>query len=241
LSSLTDEEHVGSLLHSTAARGPVRASTTAATQRTSPRAERAIEPSAMREQLKKAMPLPFGDMSDHAKQILTDSFGRVRELVIGLTDRLTDEIASYRPDPRANSIAWLIWHLSRVQDDHVADLAQVEQVWPQWRERFALPFGRWATGYGQGPTEVAAVRASGDLLSGYHQAVHELTMRYVAGITPAELERIVDTRWDPPVTAAVRLVSVIGDTMQHLGQAAYVRGLAERRDSAWHQSGAAER
>jgi Protein of unknown function (DUF664) len=187
------------------------------------------------------VPLAFGDMSDHAKQILADSFGRVRELVIELTDRLTDDIAGYRPDPGANSIAWLIWHLSRVQDDHVADLAQVEQVWPQWRERFALPFGRWATGYGQGPTEVAAVRASGDLLSGYHQAVHELTMRYVAGITPAELERIVDTRWDPPVTAAVRLVSVIGDTMQHLGQAAYVRGLAERRDSAWHQSGAAER
>src|SRR5215217_9138952 len=241
LSSLTDEEHVGSLLRSTAARGPVRATTTAATQRTSPRAERAIESSAMREQLKRRMPLPFGDMSDHAKQILADSFGRVRELVIELTDRLTDDIANYRPDPGANSIAWLIWHLSRVQDDHVADLAQAEQVWPQWRERFALPFGRWATGYGQGPTEVAAVRASGDLLSGYHQAVHELTMRYVARITPAELERIVDTRWDPPVTAAVRLVSVIGDTMQHLGQAAYVRGLAERRDSAWHQSGAAER
>ena len=77
-----------------------------------------------------------------------------------------------------------------------------------------------------GPQEVASVSVSGDLLSGYHQAVHELTLRYVDGITAAELDRIVDTRWDPPVTAAVRLVSVIGDTMQHLGQAAYVRGLA---------------
>ncbi len=65
--------------------------------------------------------LAFGVMSDHAKQILVDAFGRVRELVIDLTDGLTDEIASYRPDPEANSIAWLIWHLSRVQDDHVAD------------------------------------------------------------------------------------------------------------------------
>ena len=187
------------------------------------------------------MPLPFGDMSDHAKQLLVDAFGRIRELVIDLTDGLTDDIATYRPDPGANSISWLIWHLSRVQDDHVADLAQVEQVWPEWRERFALPFGKWATGYGQGPADVAAVRANGDLLSGYHQAVHEFTMRYVDSITTTELERIVDTRWDPPVTAAVRLVSVIGDTMQHLGQAAYARGLAERRDSAWHQSGAADR
>jgi Protein of unknown function (DUF664) len=171
-------------------------------------------------------------MTEHAQNILVDAFGRVRELVTDLTDGLTDQIATYRPDPEANSIAWLIWHLTRIQDDHVADLAHVEQVWPEWRERFGLPFGKWATGYGQGPREVAAVRASSKLLGQYHGAVHQLTLRYLDGITPAELDRIVDTRWDPPVTAAVRLVSVIGDTMQHLGQAAYVRGLAERRDRA---------
>jgi hypothetical protein len=185
--------------------------------------------------------LPFRDMTEHAKRILIDAFDRVRELVIDLTDDLTEEIATYRPDPRANSIAWLIWHVSRIQDDHVADLAQVEQAWVEWRERFELPFGKWATGYGQGPEEVAAVRVSGDLLADYHSAVHDLTLRYLESITAEELDRIVDTRWDPPVTAAVRLVSVIGDTMQHLGQAAYVRGLAQRRDSAWHQSRAADR
>jgi hypothetical protein len=185
--------------------------------------------------------IAFTDMTEHAKQILADAFGRVRELVIDLTDQLTDEIATYRPDPEANSIAWLIWHLTRIQDDHVADLAQGEQVWPQWRERFGLPFSKWATGYGQSPKEVAAVRTSGDLLADYHGAVHDLTMSYLDGITAEELDRIVDTRWDPPVTAAVRLVSVIGDTMQHLGQAAYVRGLAERRESAWHESSAADR
>ena len=180
-------------------------------------------------------------MTDHAKQILVEAFGRVRQLVVGLTDGLTDEIAFYRPDPGGNSIAWLVWHLSRIQDDHVADLAQVEQVWPEWRERFGLPFEKWATGYGQSPDEVAKVRVSGDLLGEYHQDVHELTMRYLDDITPDELDRIVDTRWDPPVTAAVRLVSVIGDTLQHLGQAGYVRGLAERRDSVWHSQSAADR
>jgi len=180
-------------------------------------------------------------MTDHAKQILVDAFGRIRELVIDLTDGLTDEIGTYRPDLGANSIAWLVWHLSRVQDDHVAGVAQVEQVWSEWRERFGQPFGKWATGWGQSPEDVAAVRVSGDLLSGYHQAVHDLTLRYLDSITAAELDRIVDTRWDPTVTASVRLVSVIGDTMQHAGQAAYVRGLAERRDSAWHQPGAADR
>jgi hypothetical protein len=208
---------------------PLRATTTAADSKRDPRAAQ------------KNGALAFSDMSDHVKQILVDAFGRVRELVTDLTDGLTDEIASYRPDPAANSIAWLIWHLSRVQDDHLADLAQVEQVWPEWRDRFGLPFSAWATGYGHSPEDVAAVRVSSGLLGGYHQAVHELTLHYVDGITAAELDRIVDTSWDPPVTAAVRLVSVIGDTMQHLGQAAYVRGLAQRRDSAWHEPGAADR
>jgi Protein of unknown function (DUF664) len=180
-------------------------------------------------------------MTDHAKQLLVDAFGRVRDRVIDLTDGLTDEVATYRPDPGANSIGWLVWHLSRIQDDHVAGLAQVDQAWAAWRERFGLPFSRWATGYGQDPQQVAAVRASGDLLAGYHGAVHELTMSYLDDINPEELDRIVDTRWNPPVTAAVRLVSVIGDTLQHLGQAAYVRGLASRRDSAWHESSAADR
>jgi hypothetical protein len=82
-------------------------------------------------------------MAEHVKQILADAFGRVRELVIDLTDGLTDDIAIYRPDPEANSIAWLLWHLGRGQDHQVAELAQVEQVWPQWRERFGLAQGPW--------------------------------------------------------------------------------------------------
>ena len=176
-----------------------------------------------------------------AQQLLIDAFDRIRELVINLTDGLTSEIAGYRPDDRSNSISWLIWHLTRIQDDHLAQLAQTDQVWDRWREDFKLPFDPRATGYGQTAEEVGLVRVAGELLGGYHRDVHELTRSYLDGITADELARVIDTRWDPPVTAAVRLVSVIGDALQHLGQAAYVRGLAERRASAWHQSGAADR
>ena len=77
-------------------------------------------------------------MTDHAQQILADAFGRVRELVIDLTDGLTDEIATYRPDPGANSIAWLIWHLSRIQDDHVAGLARSSRRGPRGRRGLAF-------------------------------------------------------------------------------------------------------
>ncbi len=166
--------------------------------------------------------------NDAVRDLLIDSFSRVRDLVVELSDGLTEDDSAFRPDPGANSPGWLLWHLTRIQDDHVAALAGVSQAWPTWRDRFGLPFSDWATGYGQGPDEVAAVRVSGDLLAGYHADVHELTLRYVEQIDDDELARVVDTSWDPPVTAAVRLVSVLGDVLQHLGQVGYVRGMAER-------------
>lgn len=175
-----------------------------------------------------------------ARALLEDLFDRIRELVVDLTDDLSDEAGSWRPDPGANTIAWLLWHSTRVQDDHIADVAGVEQCWPAWRDRFALPFDEWATGYGQSTEEVGQVRVPAELLAGYHADVDQLTRRYLASLTREELERIVDTRWDPPVTAAARLVSVVGDLQQHLGQAAYVRGMVQRRDRAWHTAGAAD-
>ncbi|MFP5283989.1 MAG: mycothiol transferase [Actinomycetes bacterium] len=175
-----------------------------------------------------------------SRALLVDAFGRAQEQMQELTATLPDDLAGYRPDREANSIAWLLWHLTRIQDDHVAGLAGIEQVWPAWRERFGLPFPVDDTGYGHTADQVSQVRADGELLGGYYAEVHAATLRYLDGLTAEELERVVDTRWDPPVTAAVRLVSVIGDVMQHLGQAAYVRGLAERRARAWREPSAAD-
>lgn len=163
-----------------------------------------------------------------AAAILTDAFGRIHELVGQVTDGLTAETATFRPDADANTIAWLVWHLSRVQDDHVADAAGVEQVWPRWRERFALPFEDDATGYGQSSEDVGHVQVDGTLLAAYHEEVDASTTRYLESLTDSELARVVDDSWDPPVTVAARLVSVVGDCLQHLGQASYVRGLADR-------------
>ncbi len=167
--------------------------------------------------------------SPAASGLLVDSFERVRALVSGYTDGLSVEVATFRPDDQANPIGWLLWHLSRVQDDHMADLAGVEQVWPAWRERFGLPFEPDETGYGHRAEDVIEVRVSGGLLASYHADVHALTMRYLERIDADELARVVDTRWDPPVTAGARLVSVLSDVSQHLGQVGYVHGLAGRR------------
>ena len=164
-------------------------------------------------------------------QVLADAFGRVHELVGKVVAGLGPDDLTFRPDARANSIAWLVWHLSRIQDDHIADVASVEQVWTAqgWADRFALPFEASATGYGHSAEDVARVVTTADLLAEYHEAVHGQTLGYIATIAADDLDRIVDERWDPPVTLGVRLVSVISDNLQHAGQAAYVRGLVERR------------
>lgn len=162
--------------------------------------------------------------------VLVDAFGRIREVVHEAVDGLGEKELGFRVDPGANSISWLVWHLTRVQDDHVADVAGLEQVWTAdgWYERFGLPVGKRATGYGDSTEDVAVVQASAELLTGYYDAVHEQSLRYVETLTDADLTRIVDTRWDPPVTLGVRLVSVISDDLQHAGQAAYLRGVILR-------------
>jgi hypothetical protein len=164
-------------------------------------------------------------------ELLVDAFGRIRGVVHRVVDGLTPEQLAFRVDAEANSIAWLVWHLTRIQDDHLADAAQAEQVWTSqgWLERFGLPFDPLATGYGHRPDDVAAVQVDSDeLLVGYHDAVHQQTTRYVSQLKDADLARIVDRSWDPPVSLGVRLVSVIADDLQHAGQAAFIRGIVQR-------------
>ena len=166
-----------------------------------------------------------------APQLLIDAFGRVREGVYGSVQGLGSDDLVYRPDPAANSIAWLVWHLTRIQDDHLAPLAGVEQRWTAdgWYDEFGLPFDRAATGYSHTAGEVGAVRVTGRLLTGYHDVVHDQTVHYLPTLDSADFDLIVDRSWDPPVSLGVRLISVIADNLEHAGQAEYVRGLLERR------------
>jgi hypothetical protein len=162
-----------------------------------------------------------------SSEILVDAFGRVKGAVHAAVRGLDAEQLATKPYPKGNTVAWLLWHLTRIQDDHIADAAGFEQLWTAdgWFERFGLPFEPRATGYGHRPAEVAAVRAGAELLLGYHDAVSARTTRWVGGLGAGELDRIVDESWDPPVSLGVRLVSVIADDLQHAGQAAYVRGM----------------
>jgi uncharacterized damage-inducible protein DinB len=165
-----------------------------------------------------------------ANGVLLDGFERIREAVHQVLDGLDPDQLAFRPGPEANSIAWLVWHLTRIQDDHVAGVAGTEQVWTAggWMTRLALPFEAGATGYGQSSDEVSRVQVRAtEELRAYFDAVHAQTVEFLGTDRAADLDQVVDRRWDPPVTMGVRLVSVITDDLQHTGQAAYVRGLLE--------------
>lgn len=163
-------------------------------------------------------------------ELLVDALGRIREGVHDAVEGLGPRQLAHRVDPEANTIAWLVWHLTRIEDDHLADLAGTPQVWHDggWFEQFGLPLDRADHGYGHSPEQVASVVAGPQLLMGYQDAVHERAVELVASLGDDDFGRVVDRRWDPPVTLSVRLVSVLNDCAQHVGQAAFVRGVVER-------------
>jgi hypothetical protein len=163
-------------------------------------------------------------------ELLIEAYGRIGQIVHNVVDGMDEDALAARVDPEANSIAWLVWHLTRIQDDHIAHVAGTEQVWTSngWAARFSLPFDISSTGYGQSSEDVGKVRVSAESLTGYYDDVSAASAAYLRGLTDDDLDRVVDERWDPPVTLAVRLVSVISDDLQHAGQAAFVKGLPAR-------------
>ncbi len=163
---------------------------------------------------------------------LAYSFDELRGLVHDTVEDLDAEALRWRPDAEANPIGWLVWHLTRVVDDHVCGIADREQVWGRdgWATRFGLVAGAMDTGFGSSPGQVQAVTPEGPQpLLDYHDQVAEATIQYLDGLGNADFDRVIDRSYDPPVTVGVRLLSVLSDALQHVGQAAYVKGLFQRR------------
>lgn len=162
--------------------------------------------------------------------LLGDAFSRVRETVRSVLEDTPSDRLAQPPAEGANTVAWIVWHLSRILDDHLSRAFGREQVWTAdgWYDRLGLPFPPEAHGYGHSVEDVLSVRVRAADLRGYHDAVQEAVAAMLADLTDADLDRVVDELWDPPVTLAVRLVSVVNDTMQHAGQAAYASGVLTR-------------
>ncbi|MEO6996751.1 MAG: DinB family protein [Terracoccus sp.] len=169
---------------------------------------------------------------DTTKSLLLDGFGRVLEGVPAVVEGLSNDELLWRPDRDGNSVAWLLWHLARQADVQVAGLAKSDPVWKEqgWFERFALPYDSRSIGFGMSSAEVGDFAiADPSLFAGYQLAVHDRTVSLIDSLNADEYDTVIDDRWDPPVTIAVRIVSVLDDAIKHLGQAEYVKGLIERR------------
>jgi DinB superfamily len=160
--------------------------------------------------------------------LLLELYGRIPPLAREAVDGVNVSNLTKSPVPGANPIAWLVWHAARVQDDHVAELLDADQIWTtgSWARQFGLEPDPTNTGYGHSADDVSSVRPERPaVLLEYLDAVDRRTREMLGRLTPAELDRVVDKRWDPPVTLGVRLVSIADDSLQHVGQAAYVRGM----------------
>jgi hypothetical protein len=165
-------------------------------------------------------------------ELLVELFGRIDEDIHEAVDGLGADALLTPPADGANPIGWLVWHLTRVQDDHIADILEQDQVWTsgQWASRFGVAPDPSNTGYGHSWDDVLTIRPeSTNALIEYYQAVAARTRELLERTTLQDLDRIVDERWNPPVSLGVRLVSIADDNIQHAGQASYVRGILDRQ------------
>lgn len=161
-------------------------------------------------------------------ELLQELYGRIPPLAESAVAGLDSIQLRQSPTHESNSIGWLIWHVSRVQDHHVSEILDVDQLWvtESWAEGFGLDPDPSNIGFGHSSEESASVwPASPEILIDYLHAVNSRAMGMLDGLDPADLDRIVDRKWDPPVSLGVRLVSIADDCLQHVGQANYLRGM----------------
>ena len=167
----------------------------------------------------------------HCAEFITGIFARISHVLEASLEGLNQLEINRQPCPECNSIGWMVWHLTRVQDRFIATLSDNEQVWiaEKWYEAFGREADASDIGYGHTPEDLANFKAPEvKILLDYYQATFERTKQYTNGISPEELDRAVgDSRLS---TVAMRLTAFISDNLQHAGQVAYLRGWLKSED-----------
>jgi len=163
--------------------------------------------------------------------LLVDGYGRVPEIMERVLKGLSADDVSWQPQPDCNSIGWLAWHLTRQQDAQIASLMGEKQVWikDKWYEKFGREADPKDVGFGHTPEQLIEFDPPDmDTLLSYQQAVMDRSKSYLLGLSAADLDRVLDEPWfQPKPTVGVRIISILGDCLEHAGQMAYVRGLLQ--------------
>jgi uncharacterized damage-inducible protein DinB len=152
------------------------------------------------------------------------------EMVDATLAGMDDAILARRPTDQCNSIAWLLWHMTRVVDTFVHTRLQVQpQVWIRdgWYAKFGMDPDPDNRGVGWTATQVAQwVPPAKDVQAGYYEAIKQATRAYLATLSDTDLEvRRVIPPVPEPRTVAAALGQMTWDNVAHGGQIAYLRGL----------------
>ena len=176
-------------------------------------------------------------MSKAHLEMLLDSARRPQERLLRVMDGLSIDQLNALPEahiaPTIKSIGWLVWHTAREQDLQIADLAGTQALWVRdgWNQRFAFDLPDDTADWKHTPEEAAKVMIrDAALLQDYLAASTQAVIDYLLQLPPNDLDEVIDHHWNPPVTRAVRLVSIIDDAAMHSGQAVYVRRLLGMAD-----------
>lgn len=167
----------------------------------------------------------------NALEVLRDAAARPRDAAHELADRLDPSVLGAHPGGHDNSVAWLLWHTAREIDAQIAHLSGEDEVWTSqdFRGRFGLGEEADGVGYGHTPEQARAIVCDdAELLLAHLDAVTDALLAYLGTLQGSDLDQVIDSSYHPPVTRGARLVSVIDDAAQHVGQAAYVVGMPRR-------------
>jgi uncharacterized damage-inducible protein DinB len=139
----------------------------------------------------------------------------------------TPEQLHFVPEHGSHSIAWCIWHTTRVEDLIMnARIRQQPQVWnEEWAERTGLPFEGFGTGMSDDDAQQVHIKdmaAFGE----YQQTVFDQTMEYLDGLTDADLEREMPTRGGGTETVGQAIsLHMLGHFNGHRGEINTLRGM----------------
>lgn len=171
------------------------------------------------------------------QDLLSNGFEQAHSLLKNVLQGLNPEDLDWQPKPDCNSIGWLTWHLVRQQDAAISYIMKEKQVWITggWHEKFNRIADPLDYGTGQTPEQVTAFKSPDvETIIGYSRTVKERTKVYMRTLTATDLDRVFKIPgFEPPPTVGSWLMSVMLDSMQHAGQAAYVRGL--RKGIGWQK------
>ena len=137
----------------------------------------------------------------------------------------TDEQLHFVPEQGSHSIAWCLWHTSRVEDLIISRVTGQEPVWSEeWAARTGLPFDGFGTGMSDDDARDVRV---GDMaaLAGYQDAVIERTTQFLANATDEDLEREIPARNGSESVGEAISLHMMGHFNGHRGEINTLRGM----------------